>query len=77
MARGLAAGDEMHQRNVACTGLLLRELAPALARSVEDREALAAILAFIAGNDQFFLNVAMALGKAVATRPAGSRAPPS
>ena len=66
VARGLAAGDEMHQRNVACTGLLLRELAPALARSVGDREALAAILAFIAGNDQFFLNVAMALGKAVA-----------
>ena len=66
VARGLSAGDEMHQRNVACTGLLLRELAPALARSVEDRETLAAILAFIAGNDQFFLNVAMALGKAMA-----------
>ena len=66
VARGLAAGDEMHQRNVACTGLLLRELAPALARAVEDREALATILAFIAGNDQFFLNVAMALGKVVA-----------
>ena len=66
VARGLAAGDEMHQRNVACTGLLLRELAPALARSVEDRETLATILAFIAGNDQFFLNVAMTLGKAIA-----------
>ena len=66
VARGLAAGDEMHQRNVACTGLLLREIAPALARSVEGRDALAAILAFIAGNDQFFLNVAMVLGKAVA-----------
>ena len=66
VARGLAAGDEMHQRNVACTGLLLRELAPALARSVEDRETLATILAFVAGNDQFFLNVAMALGKAIA-----------
>ena len=71
VARGLAAGDEMHQRNVACTGLLLRELAPALARAVEDREALATILAFIAGNDQFFLNVAMALGKAVADPPRG------
>ena len=66
VARGLSAGDEMHQRNVACTGLLLRELAPALARCVEDRETLATILAFIAGNDQFFLNVAMALGKALA-----------
>ena len=66
VARGLAAGDEMHQRNVACTGLLLRELAPALARTTRDRDALAAVLAFVAGNDQFFLNVAMALGKAVA-----------
>ena len=66
VARGLAAGDEMHQRNVACTGLLLRELAPVLARTVEDRETLAAILAFVAANDQFFLNVAMALGKSVA-----------
>ena len=66
VARGLAAGDEMHQRNVGCTGLLLRELAPALARAVEDRDALAAILAFVAGNDQFFLNVAMVLGKATA-----------
>lgn len=66
VARGLAAGDEMHQRNAACTGLLLRALAPALARTCRDREALASVLAFIAGNDQFFLNVAMALGKAVA-----------
>ncbi|MEE8273465.1 MAG: DUF1116 domain-containing protein [Alphaproteobacteria bacterium] len=65
VARGLAMGDELHQRNVACTGLLLREIAPALARAVDDRETLAEILAFIAGNDQFFLNVAMVLGKAV------------
>ena len=65
VARGLTMGDEMHQRNVACSSLLLRELAPALARSVTDSAALAEILAFIGGNDQFFLNVAMALGKAV------------
>ena len=65
VARGLAMGDEMHQRNVACSGLLLRELAPALARSARDGETLAAALAFIGGNDQFFLNVAMAMGKAI------------
>ena len=65
VARGLTMGDEMHQRNVACSSLLLRELAPALARSVTESDALAEILAFIGGNDQFFLNVAMALGKAV------------
>ncbi|HET6221102.1 MAG TPA: DUF1116 domain-containing protein, partial [Dongiaceae bacterium] len=27
IARGLSMGDEMHQRNVACTGLFLREIA--------------------------------------------------
>ena len=65
VARGLAMGDEMHQRNVACSSLLLRELAPALARSVEDPTTLGSILEFVAGNDQFFLNVAMAMGKAL------------
>ena len=65
VARGLAMGDEMHQRNVACSGLLLRELAPALAQTSRDGEALATALAFIGGNDQFFLNVAMAMGKAI------------
>ena len=58
-------GDEMHQRNVGCTGLFLREIAPALARAVEDREKLANILAFIGGNDQFFLNLAMVMGKTI------------
>jgi hypothetical protein len=61
----LTMGDEMHQRNVACSGLILRELAPALARTSSDNEKLAKILAFIGGNDQFFLNVAMAMGKAI------------
>ncbi len=65
IARGLSMGDEMHQRNVGCTGLFLREIAPALARSVGDAETLAGVLEFIAGNDQFFLNVAMATAKAV------------
>jgi hypothetical protein len=65
IARGLTMGDEMHQRNVACSALLLRALAPALARTAQDKKALAEILAFIGGNDQFFLNVAMAMGKAI------------
>lgn len=69
VARGLAMGDELHQRNAACSGLLLRALAPALARTSDDRSALAEILSFIAGNDQFFLNVAMAMGKSM-TDPA-------
>ena len=35
IARGLTMGDEMHQRNVACTSLLIRELAPTMARVAE------------------------------------------
>jgi hypothetical protein len=65
VARGLSMGDEMHQRNVGCTGLMLRELAPALARTSSDIQALERALAFIGGNDQFFLNIAMAMGKAI------------
>ncbi len=60
IARGLTMGDEMHQRNVACTSLLLRTIAPSLARS---GAASVKAFEFIAGNDQFFLNVAMAMGK--------------
>lgn len=69
IARGLTMGDEMHQRNVACSSLLLRQLAPALARTAQGTDELAACLDFIGRNDQFFLNVAMAMGKAL-TDPA-------
>lgn len=65
VARGLSMGDEMHQRNVACSGLTLRELAPVMARTAKDTTVLAKALAFIGGNDQFFLNIAMALGKSL------------
>ncbi len=69
IARGLSMGDEMHQRNVGCSGLLLRQLAAPLARTATNTDALAKALAFIASNDQFFLNVAMAMAKAM-TDPA-------
>ncbi len=65
IARGLSMGDEMHQRNIACSSLLLRIISPALARVTEDRATLAAVLDFIGKNDQFFLNIAMAMGKSI------------
>ena len=65
VARGLTMGDEMHQRNVACSGLVLRALSPALAFTSHDNETLAKALAFMGGNDQFFLNIAMAMGKSI------------
>ena len=65
IARGLSMGDEMHQRNVACSGLVLRALAPAMAKTSRDTAALAEALGFIGANDQFHLNIAMAMGKAI------------
>src|SRR5262249_1930835 len=64
IARGLAMGDEMHQRNVACTSLLLRSIAPFLAGEGKG-ESLQKAFAFVAGNDQFFLCIAMAMGKSI------------
>jgi len=69
ISRGLTMGDEMHQRNVACSSLLMRLLAPAMARTTKDSAVLARCLDFTAKNDQFFLNVAMAMGKSI-TDPA-------
>jgi hypothetical protein len=66
MAQALRMGDEMHQRNVAASSLLARLLMPHVARAAPDRDAVARIADFIGGNDQFFLNLAMAAAKASA-----------
>ena len=65
MAKALAMGDEMHQRNIAASSLFARELMPSLVRVVEDRERLGEIVDFITGNDQFFLNLTMAACKCI------------
>ena len=65
MAKALAMGDEMHQRNIAASSLFAREMVPFLVRAVEDRAQLGEIVDFITGNDQFFLNLAMAACKCV------------
>ena len=64
ITKALSMGDEMHQRNIAASCLFVRTIAPYLARCVEDRDDLVKIMEFITGNDQFFLNLAMAAGKA-------------
>jgi Protein of unknown function (DUF1116) len=66
MAQALRMGDEMHQRNVAASSLLARALMAPLARTAPGAASLARVAEFVAGNDQFFLNVAMAAGKALA-----------
>src|SRR4051812_3387226 len=62
IARGLAMGDEMHQRNVACTSLLVRALAPHLARTASGA-VLARALEFMAGKDQVFLHLGLGVGE--------------
>jgi uncharacterized protein DUF1116 len=69
MAQALRMGDEMHQRNIAASALLARAVMPHLARAAGNAGALTRTAEFIAGNDQFFLNLAMAAGKAL-TDPA-------
>ena len=66
MGRALTMGDEMHQRNIAATLLLLREVAPLLAQASLPSDRHAAVVAFMGQTDQFFLNVAMAACKAIA-----------
>jgi Protein of unknown function (DUF1116) len=66
MAQALRMADEMHQRNVAASSLLARLLLPHLFRTGADTAILGRVAEFIAGNDQFFLNVAMAAAKASA-----------
>ncbi|HEV8614982.1 MAG TPA: DUF1116 domain-containing protein [Methylomirabilota bacterium] len=66
MAQALRMGDEMHQRNLAASALTARALMPLMARAGGRHHAVARLAEFIAGNDQFFLNLAMAAGKAMA-----------
>jgi hypothetical protein len=63
MAQALNMGDEVHNRNVAATSLVLRRLVPAMLRSRASREDVTSALTFIVGNDHFFLNISMAACK--------------
>jgi hypothetical protein len=65
MAQALRMGDDMHQRNVAASALLARRLLGGLARSGADPGAIGRVADFLAANDQFCLNLAMAAGKAL------------
>ena len=59
IAQALQMGDEGHNRNRAGTSLFIREIAPDLVMLDESREKIARILAFMHGNDHFFLNLSM------------------
>ena len=59
LAQMVQMGDEAHNRNRAGTLMLLKELLPELIDSGEPPAAVASAVKFIAGNDHFFLNLAM------------------
>ncbi len=65
MAQALRMGDDMHQRNVAASALLARRLLGPLVRTGADPAAIGRVADFVGANDQFFLNLAMAAGKAL------------
>lgn len=64
MAQGITMGDEFHQRNIASSALLMRALAPHIARLDHDKQHIAEVMDFLSVTDQFFLNLAMAYCKA-------------
>jgi hypothetical protein len=65
MAQALHMGDEVHNRNVAASSLLIKRLVPALLKSGAPAADVAAVIEFIAGNDHFFLNISMAACKSM------------
>lgn len=64
-ARALQMGDEVHNRHVASTSLLTRQLLPHLAGAASPEE-LRALGEFLVLNDWFFLNFSMAACKVAA-----------
>jgi hypothetical protein len=71
IAQALHMGDEVHNRNVAASSLLLKRLVPALLRTDVAPAEIASVVDFIAGNDHFFLNLSMAACKAMLDAAAG------
>jgi hypothetical protein len=65
MAQALHMGDELHNRNAAASALLFKRLALSLLNSKLESSAIQRSLAFVAGNDHFFLNISMAACKSM------------
>ncbi|RFU45323.1 DUF1116 domain-containing protein [Paraburkholderia sp. DHOC27] len=65
MAQALHMGDEIHNRNAAATGLFLKRIIPALLGCGLPLEQIQRAVAFMAGNDHFFLNLSMTACKSM------------
>jgi len=73
MAQALHMGDELHNRNAAASALLFKRLALSLLNSKLESSAICRALAFVAGNDHFFLNISMAACKSMSDAAHGVR----
>ncbi len=65
MARAIGMGDEFHQRNIAASLVFLKEITPTISTLDIDEKDKRDVIQFLADTDQFFLNIAMAAGKAI------------
>lgn len=65
ISRALQMGDECHNRNVAGSAILFREMMPWLLKAGIERSVLLESVNYLAKADQFFLCVAMAAAKAI------------
>jgi len=63
IAQALEMGDEGHNRNRAGTSLFVRTLAAAIVSAAESAALASEVLAFLARNDHFFLNLTMPAAK--------------
>ena len=64
VAQALHMGDEVHNRNAAATGLLMKKIVPAILNCGRSTEMINRAIEFIYSNDHFFLNISMANSKA-------------
>lgn len=66
IAKAIGMGDEFHQRNIAASLVFLKEITPSIiALDDVDAKEKEEVIQFLADTDQFFLNIAMASGKAI------------
>jgi len=70
-ARALQMGDECHNRNVAATSLLVREMMPDLIALDWGKDDLEKVARFLQEDDGFYLHIDMAAGKAIAEAAKG------
>ena len=65
VAKAITMGDEFHQRNIAASLCFLKEVAPFITHMEWDAKEKEEVIQFLADTDQFFLNIMMAMGKAI------------